>query len=156
MRMVDIATPVWFGGSRAHEQFAHNCARSARSGRRYRGGGSNRVGERSLYRPMISVALMSGDLNIGADGTSPHRSRQNLRLRYRFLAIGPTDYRSRGLRCSRCCLTWPVRSRSVGKEWMGTISQDTVQPLQANGQRAMVGFDFCPAPAGRSKATTCR
>src|SRR5439155_649626 len=53
-----------------------------------------RMGDRSALQPgsMISVALMSGDLNIAADGTVTHIDQDRIyAFGHRFLAIGPTD-----------------------------------------------------------------
>ena len=53
-----------------------------------------RMGNRSALQPgsMISVALMSGDLNIAADGTLTYIDQDKIyAFGHRFLAIGPTD-----------------------------------------------------------------
>src|SRR5438128_878296 len=78
-RMIDIATPVSFGGftREAIERFAPQLRalglepmQGVSSGGRI----SSTMGPRSALKPgsMISVALVTGDLSVGADGTVTH------------------------------------------------------------------------------------
>jgi hypothetical protein len=97
-RMIDIATPVSFGGftRAAIERFApqlHALGLEPRQG--VSGGGrvSPHMGDRAALKPgsMISVQLMTGDMSIGADGTvTAIEGDMVYAFGHRFLAIGPT------------------------------------------------------------------
>jgi hypothetical protein len=146
MRMVDIATPVWFGGfTRATiEQFAPQLRAlglEPRQGVSAGGRVQPGMGDRSALQPgsMISVALMSGDLNIAADGTVTHIDQDRIyAFGHRFLAIGPTDLpfaRSEVLTLlPNLASSFKISS---AKEWMGTISQDRSSAIAGElGKRA--------------------
>jgi hypothetical protein len=146
MRMVDIATPVWFGGfTRATiEQFGPQLRALGLEPRQGVSGGGRveaRMGDRAALQPgsMISVALMSGDLNIGADGTVTHIDQDRIyAFGHRFLAIGPTDLpfaRSEVLTLlPNLASSFKISS---AKEWMGTISQDRSSAIAGElGKRA--------------------
>src|SRR6266404_2440154 len=160
MRMVDIATPVWFGGfTRATiEQFGPQLRAlglEPRQGVSAGGRVEARMGDRSALQPgsMISVALMSGDLNIAADGTVTHIDQDKIyAFGHRFLAIGPTDLpfaRSEVLTLlPNLASSFKISS---AKEWMGTISQDRSSAIAGElGKRArMVPVSISLARAGR-------
>jgi len=160
MRMVDIATPVWFGGFTrgAIEQFAPQMRALGLEPRQAVSGGGRiepRMGDRSALQPgsMISVSLMSGDLNIGADGTVTYIDQDRLyAFGHRFLATGPTDLpfaRSEVLTLlPNLASSFKISS---AKEWMGTISQDRSSAIAGElGKRArMVPVSISLARAGR-------
>jgi SpoIVB peptidase S55 len=160
MRMVDIATPVWFGGfTRATlEQFGPQLRAlglEPRQGVSSGGRVEPRMGNRSALQPgsMISVALMSGDLNIAADGTLTYIDQDRIyAFGHRFLAIGPTDLpfaRSEVLTLlPNLASSFKISS---AKEWMGTISQDRSSAIAGElGKRArMVPVSISMSRAGR-------
>jgi hypothetical protein len=160
MRMVDIATPVWFGGfTRATlEQFGPQLRALGLEPRQGVSSGGRlepRMGNRSALQPgsMISVALMSGDLNIAADGTLTYIDQDRIyAFGHRFLAIGPTDLpfaRSEVLTLlPNLASSFKISS---AKEWMGTISQDRSSAIAGElGKRArMVPVSISMSRAGR-------
>jgi hypothetical protein len=133
MRMIDIATPVSFGGftRAAIEHFAPQLRalgleprQGVASGGRLEPG----MGNPSALEPggMISVQLMTGDLSIGADGTLTYIDKGKVyAFGHRFLSVGPTELPF--ARSEVLTLLPNVASSfkiSSPKEWMGTISQD--------------------------------
>jgi hypothetical protein len=160
MRMVDIATPVWFGGfTRATiEQFGPQLRAlglEPRQGVSSGGRVEPRMGNRSALQPgsMISVALMSGDLNIAADGTLTYIDQDRIyAFGHRFLAIGPTDLpfaRSEVLTLlPNLASSFKISS---AKEWMGTISQDRSSAIagELGKQARMVPVSISLSRAGR-------
>jgi len=160
MRMVDIATPVWFGGfTRATlDRFAPQLRAlglEPRQGVSAGGRVEARMGARAALQPgsMISVALMSGDLNVGADGTVTYIDQDKIyAFGHRFLAIGPTDLpfaRSEVLTLlPNLASSFKI---SAAKEWMGTISQDRSSAITGElGKRArMVPVSISLARAGK-------
>jgi hypothetical protein len=160
MRMVDIATPIWFGGfTRATlDRFAPQLRAlglEPRQGVSAGGRVEPRMGDRAALQPgsMISVALMSGDLNVGADGTVTYIDQDKLyAFGHRFLAIGPTDLpfaRSEVLTLlPNLASSFKI---SAAKEWMGTISQDRSSAIAGElGKRArMVPVSISLARAGK-------
>src|SRR5438270_12985508 len=97
--MVDVATPVSFGGftREALERFAPQLrALGLEPTQGVSGGGriSAAMGARSALQPgsMISVQLLTGDLSMGADGTVTHIDGGRVyAFGHRFLAVGSTD-----------------------------------------------------------------
>lgn len=160
MRMVDIATPVWFGGfTRATlEQFGPQLRALGLEPRQGVSSGGRlepRMGNRSALQPgsMISVALMSGDLNIAADGTLTYIDQDKIyAFGHRFLAIGPTDLpfaRSEVLTLlPNLASSFKISS---AKEWMGTISQDRSSAIagELGKQARMVPVSISISRAGR-------
>lgn len=160
MRMIDIATPVWFGGfSRgAMEQFGPQLRALGLEPRQGISSGGRvipRMGDRSALQPgsMISVQLMTGDLSIGADGTVTHIDGENIyAFGHRFLSIGPTEL---PFARSEVMTLLPNLSSSFKisspKEWMGTISQDRNTAIAGRlGRRArMVPVFISMARAGK-------
>ncbi len=160
MRMVDIATPVWFGGfTRATiERFAPQLRALGLEPRQGVSGGGRvepRMGDRSALQPgsMISVELMAGDMSIGADGTVTYIDRDKVyAFGHRFLAVGPTNLPF--ARAEVLTLLPNLASSfkiSAAKEWMGTISQDRSSAIAGElGTRArMVPVSISLARAGR-------
>jgi len=160
MRMVDIATPVWFSGftRQAIEQFAPQLRALGLEPRQGVSGGGSvdaKMGDRSALQPgsMISVELMSGDLSVGADGTLTYVDRDKVyAFGHRFLAVGPTELPF--ARSEVLTLLPSVASSfkiSSPKEWMGTISQDRSTAIAGDlGRRArMVPVSITVARAGR-------
>jgi hypothetical protein len=160
MRMVDIATPVWFGGfTRATlDRFAPQLRALGLEPRQGVSGGGRiepRMGDRSQLQPgsMISVQLMAGDMSIGADGTVTYIDRDKVyAFGHRFLAVGPTELPF--ARAEVLTLLPNISSSfkiSSAKEWMGTISQDRSSAIAGEmGRRArMVPVSISLARAGR-------
>src|SRR5579871_941896 len=132
-RMVDIATPVSFGGfSRAAlETFAPQLRALGLEPRQGVTSGADigpRMGNPADLKPgsMISVQLMSGDLSVGADGTVTYIDGNRVyAFGHRFLAVGPTALPF--ARAEVITLLPNLNTSfklSTAKEWMGTIYQD--------------------------------
>ena len=132
-RMVDIATPISFGGfSRATlDAFAPQLRALGLEPRQGVTAGAKiegPMGNPADLKPgsMISVQLMSGDLSIGADGTVTHIDGNRVyAFGHRFLAVGSTDLPfARSEVITLLANTNTSFKLSSAKEWMGTISQD--------------------------------
>jgi hypothetical protein len=133
MRMVDIATPISFGGfSRgAIETFAPQLRalgleplQGVTAGARIEPG----MGDPASLKPgsMISVQLMAGDLSVGADGTVTCIEGSRIyAFGHRFLDIGSTAL---PFARSEVITLLPNLNTSfklsTAREWMGTIDQD--------------------------------
>jgi hypothetical protein len=132
-RMVEIATPLSFGGfSRATlDAFApqlHSLGLEPRqavtSGSKLEPG----MGNPADIKPgsMISVQLMAGDLSVGASGTVTYIDGSHLyAFGHRFLDVGPTALPF--ARAEVITLLPNVNTSfklASAKEWMGTINQD--------------------------------
>jgi hypothetical protein len=132
-RMVDIATPISFGGfSRATlDAFAPQLRTLGLEPRQGVSGGGKvepAMGNPADLKPgsMISVQLMSGDLTVGADGTVTHiDGNQVYAFGHRFLDIGSTALPfARAEVLTLLANTNTSFKLSSAKEWMGTIYQD--------------------------------
>jgi hypothetical protein len=132
-RMVDIATPLSFGGfSRATlDAFAPQLRAlglEPRQGVASGGNLSDAMGNPAEIKPgsMISVALMSGDLSVGADGTVTHVDGSHIyAFGHRFLDVGATAMPfARAEVLTLLANTNTSFKISAAREWMGTISQD--------------------------------
>ena len=146
-RMVDIATPVSFGGftQSAIDQFApqlRSLGLEPRQG--VTGGGrvDQRMGDPSKLKPgsMISVQLMTGDMSIGADGTVTWIDGRHIyAFGHRFLAVGATAMPF--ARAEVMTLLPNLNSSfkvSSAKELMGTIQQDRNAAVSGElGRRAV-------------------
>src|SRR2546425_9864838 len=132
-RMIDIATPVSFGGftREAIERFAPQLRawglepmQGVSSGGRIPAA----MGPRSALKPgsMISVALVTGDLSMGADGTVTHIDGERVyAFGPRFLSVGSTDLPF--ARSEVLTLLPSISSSfkiSAAREMMGAMSQD--------------------------------
>lgn len=133
-RLSDVATPVSFGGFTAGtiEQFAPQLRALGLEPRQAVNAGGRvdhaRMGTPSALQPgsMITVQLMSGDLNIGADGTVTHIDGSKVyAFGHRFLSAGNTAL---PFARAEVLTLLPMLSTSFKisspKELMGTISQD--------------------------------
>ena len=132
-RMVDIATPVSFGGfSRATlDAFAPQLRALGLEPRQSVTNGSKiepGMGNPADLKPgsMISVQLMTGDYGLGADGTVTHIDGNRLyAFGHRFLDVGATELPF--ARSEVITLLANVNTSfklSESHEWMGTINQD--------------------------------
>lgn len=132
-RMVDVATPVSFGGftRTTVEQFAPQLRAlglEPRQGISAGGKVDPRMGPPSALKPgsMISVQLMAGDMSIGADGTVTYIDGNRIyAFGHRFLSVGATAL---PFARAEVLTLLPTLSSSfkisAAKETMGTISQD--------------------------------
>lgn len=132
-RMVDIATPVSFGGFTREtiEHFAPQLRSLGLEPRQGMSGGGRldqAMGAPSKLEPgsMISVQLVSGDLSIGADGTLTYIDGKRIyAFGHRFLSVGSTDL---PFARSEVLTLLPNLSSSfkisTAREWMGSITQD--------------------------------
>jgi hypothetical protein len=132
-RMLDIATPVSFGGfsARTVEVFGaqlRSLGLEPRQAIAAGSSGSMKMGNPADLKPgsMISVQLMNGDLSVGADGTVTHIDGSRIyAFGHRFLAVGPTAIPF--ARAEVIALLPALNTSyklSVAKEWMGSIQQD--------------------------------
>lgn len=132
-RLVDIATPVSFGGFTrgAIDAFAPQLRALGLEPMQAVNSGSSappRMGNPAGLLPgsMISVQLMAGDLSVGADGTVTHIDGNRVyAFGHRFLAVGSTAL---PFARSEVVTVLPNVNTSfklsVAKEWLGTIDQD--------------------------------
>jgi len=132
-RLVDIATPLNFGGftRRTIEQFAPELRALGLEPQQAVSSGGRppaRFGNPADLKPgsMISVQLLSGDMSVGADGTVTHiEGNRVYAFGHRFLAIGRTE-----LPFARAEVLTVVPALSASfkisapREWMGAITQD--------------------------------
>jgi SpoIVB peptidase S55 len=132
-RMIDIATPLSFGGfSRATlDAFAPQLRALGLEPRQGVTGGGKvepAMGNPADLKPgaMISVQLMAGDLSVGADGTVTHIDGNRIyAFGHRFLDIGSTALPfARAEVLTLLANTNTSFKISTAKEWMGTIYQD--------------------------------
>lgn len=132
-RMVEIATPLSFGGfSRATlDAFAPQLRSVGMEPRQAVTAGSdlqNRMGNPAELHPgsMISVQLMAGDLSVGASGTVTYIDGSHVyAFGHRFLDVGATALPF--ARAEVITLLPNVNTSfklTTAKEWMGTINQD--------------------------------
>ena len=132
-RMIDIATPISFGGfSRATlDAFAPQLRALGLEPRQGVTSGASiepGMGNPADLKPgsMISVQLMAGDLSVGADGTVTHIDGNRIyAFGHRFLDIGSTALPfARAEVLTLLANTNTSFKISTAKEWMGTIYQD--------------------------------
>jgi hypothetical protein len=132
-RMVDIATPLSFGGFTRGtlDAFAPQLRALGLEPRQSVSGGtkmSDAMGNPADLKPgsMISLQLMSGDYGVGADGTVTHIDGNRVyAFGHRFLDVGATALPF--ARSEVITLLPNVNTSfklSNAKEWMGTINQD--------------------------------
>ena len=145
-RMVDIATPVDFGGfSRGTlEAFAPQLRSLGLEPRQGVTGGAKiepGMGNPADLKPgsMISVQLMAGDLSVGADGTVTYIDGSRVyAFGHRFLDVGATAL---PFARSEVVALLPNLNTSfklsAAREWMGTINQDRDTAISGElGKRA--------------------
>ncbi len=157
-RMVDIATPISFGGfSRATlEAFAPQLRAlglEPRQGITAGGKIDPGMGNPADLKPgsMISVELMAGDLSVGADGTVTYIDGNRVwAFGHRFLAVGAT-----ALPFARADVIALLPNLNTSfklaspREWMGVISQDRDTAIAGElGKRATL----VPVSIGVSRA----
>ena len=133
-RLVDIATPVSFGGfTRARvEQFAPQLRALGLEPRQgVSGGGTRRRAHGRLRAPskpgsMISVQLLTGDMSIGADGTVTHIDGHRVyAFGHRFLGVGATELPFARAEVLTLLPTLSTSFKiSTAREMMGTITED--------------------------------
>ena len=132
-RMIDIATPISFGGftPATLDAFAPQLRALGLEPRQGISAGSEvqpKMGNPADIKPgsMISVQLMAGDMGVGADGTVTYVDGPRLyAFGHRFLDIGATSLPF--ARAEVITLMANVNTSfklSTAREWMGSISQD--------------------------------
>src|SRR5580658_11191509 len=132
-RLIDIATPISFGGFTRGtlDAFAPQLRALGLEPSQGIGGGGDippAMGNPADLKPgsMISVQLMSGDMGVGADGTVTYIDGSHVyAFGHRFLDIGATALPF--ARAEVITLMPNVNTSfklSSAREWMGTISQD--------------------------------
>ena len=147
-KMIDIATPVSFGGftREAIDRFAPQLRALGLEPLQGVSGGGRlpaAMGARSALKPgsMISVQLVSGDLSIGADGTVTYIDGERVyAFGHRFLSVGATDL---PFARSEVLTLLPSLSTSfkisAARELMGAISQDRDSAVAGElGRRAVM------------------
>ena len=159
-RMVDIATPISFGGfSRATlEAFAPQLRAlglEPRQGITAGGKIEPGMGNPADLKPgsMISVELMAGDLSVGADGTVTYIDGNRVwAFGHRFLAVGATalPFARADVIALLPNLNTSFKLASA-REWMGTISQDhdTAIAGELGRRAALVPVSISVSRAGR-------
>ncbi len=159
-KMVDIATPVSFGGftPATIEQFAPQLRKlglEPLQGMAGGGSGSTRMGDPSRIKPgsMISVQLMNGDCNMSADGTVTYIDGNMIyAFGHRFLSVGTTAL---PFARSEVLTLLPVLTTSfkisAARELLGIISQDRNTAIAGElGKRAeMAPVSISVSRAGR-------
>ena len=159
-RMIDIATPVSFGGfSRATlDAFAPQLRAvglEPRQGVTSGGKIEPAMGNPADLKPgaMISVQLMAGDLSVGADGTVTLIDANRVyAFGHRFLDIGSTALPfARAEVLTLLANTNTSFKISTAKEWMGTIYQDrnTAVAGELGKRPAMVPVSVTLSRAGK-------
>jgi hypothetical protein len=162
-RLVDIATPLNFGGFTRGtlDYFGPKLRELGLEPVQGLSGGGNPdpvFGDTKLIQPgsMISVQLLAGDMSVGAEGTVTHVEGNSVfGFGHRFLSVGPTEMPF--ARAEVIALVPNVQTSfkiSASREWMGSITQDrSVGVAGLLGKRArLVPFtisitDPLPAPS---------
>ena len=163
-RMIDIATPVSFGGfSRATlDAFAPQLRAVGLEPRQGVTSGARieaAMGNPADLQPgaMISIQLMAGDLSVGADGTVTHIDGNRIyAFGHRFLDIGSTALPfARAEVLTLLANTNTSFKISTAKEWMGTIYQDrnTAVAGELGKRAAMVPVSVSLAREGKPVET---
>jgi hypothetical protein len=162
-RLADIATPISFGGfSRGTlDAFAPQLRALGLEPRQgvASGGNPTGMGNPADIRPgsMISVALMAGDLTVGADGTVTYVDGAKVyAFGHRFLDIGNTAIPfARADVLTLLANTNTSFKISAAREWMGTISQDrnTMIAGELGRRPAMVPVSIKLSREGRTLDT---
>lgn len=133
MKLEEIATPLSFSGFTAAtlEHFAARLRALGMDPQQGVSGAGNlgdRLGDPKTLEPgsMISVHLMSGDMNVSADGTITALDGDKVyAFGHRFMGMGPTDL---PFAKAEVLALLPNLSNSFkisqGTEWMGSITAD--------------------------------
>jgi hypothetical protein len=160
-RMIEIATPLTFGGF-TESAIAHFAPELRALGMEPRQGVSlggkieQKLGDPKKVQPgsMISVELMTGDMSVGADGTVTYVDGKKVyAFGHHFLSVGPT-----GLPFAHSevlTLLANVNSSfkiSAPQELMGVISQDrnTAVAGTLGARAAMTPVDITLSRGGRT------
>jgi hypothetical protein len=129
-RLVEVATPLSLGGFTAStiERFAPQLRALGLEPMQGSLGGASGTGTPKKLEPgsMISVQLVTGDLNVAADGTVTHIDGNRVyAFGHRFLAVGPT---SLPFSRSEVLTVLPNLNTSFkissSQEWVGSITGD--------------------------------
>jgi hypothetical protein len=129
-RLIEVATPLSLGGFTAStiEHFAPQLRALGLEPMQGSLGGASGAGTPKKLEPgsMISVQLVTGDLNVAADGTVTHIDGNRVyAFGHRFLAVGPT---SLPFSRSEVLTVLPNLNTSFkissSKEWVGSITGD--------------------------------
>jgi len=166
-RLVEIATPVSFGGFTGGtiEQFSPELRALGLEPRQgMMGGGTTgtEIGDTGRIRPgaMISVLLLTGDMSVGADGTVTWvDGRRVLAFGHRFLSVGATELpfaRSEVLALAPNLAT--SFKISAARELMGAITGDYSTAVRGElGRRAaMVPLSLRVTGPARGAGATAR
>jgi hypothetical protein len=160
-RMINIATPLSFGGF-TESTISHFAPELRALGLEPRQGVSlggkvmDRLGDPSTVKPgsMISVQLMTGDMNVGADGTVTHVDGDKVyAFGHHFMSVGATGL---PFAHSEVVTLLPNLNSSFKisspKDLVGVISQDRNTAIAGTlGTRAaMVPVDITVSRAGRT------
>ncbi len=133
MKLEEIATPLAFSGFTAAtlDHFAPQLRALGMDPQQGVSGGANlgdRLGDPKTLEPgsMISVHLMSGDMNVSADGTITAIDGEKIyAFGHRFMAMGPTDL---PFAKAEVLALLPNLANSFkisqATEWMGSITSD--------------------------------
>ncbi len=160
-RMIDIATPLSFGGFTSNT-IAHFSSDLRALGLEPRQGVSlggrvqDRMGDPAKIKPgsMISVELMTGDMAVGADGTVTHVDGNKVyAFGHHFMSVGPT-----GLPFTRSEVVTLLPNLnssfkiSSPRELMGVISQDRNTAIAGTlgTKAAMLPVDITVSRSGRT------
>ena len=163
-KMIDIATPVSFGGFTRDtiDRFAPRLRALGLEPLQGISGGGRvpaAMGPASALQPgsMISVQLVTGDLSIGADGTVTHIDGERVyAFGHRFLSVGSTDL---PFARSEVLTLLPSISTSfkisAARELMGAISQDrnTVVAGELGRRASMVPVSIGVATPNGNKSS---
>ena len=160
-RMVDVATPLSFGGF-TESAIAHFSPELKAFGLEPRQGTSmggrvqDRLGDPAKVKPgsMISVELMTGDMSVGADGTVTHVDGNKVyAFGHHFMSVGATGL---PFAHSEVLTLLPNLNSSFKisspKELMGVISQDRNTAIAGTlgARAAMMPVDITVSRKGRT------
>jgi len=160
-RMINIATPLSFGGF-TDEAIAHftpelkSLGLEPRQGISMGGHVVDRLGDPALVQPgsMISVALVTGDMSVGADGTVTYVDGKKVyAFGHHFMSIGTTGL---PFTHSEVLTLLPNLNSSFKisspKDLMGVISQDRDTAIAGTlgARAAMLPVDITVSRKGRT------
>ncbi len=160
-RMVEVGTPLSLSGftAGAVEQFGPELRKlglEPRQGLSTGGSPDDRMGDPARLQPgsMISVALMTGDMSVGADGTLTAIDGDKIyAFGHRFLGIGPANlpFTRSEVMALLANLNTSFKISSA-REVMGVISQDRNAAVTGTlGKRAsLLPLDISVARAGKA------
>ncbi len=145
-RLIDLATPVSFGGftEATIQTFAPQLRALGLEPRAGIGGGSATGPAKRAPQPpqpgsMISVQLLSGDMNVSADGTvTLVDGKRVYAFGHRFLNIGPTEMPFARADVLTVLPTLSTSFKiSTAREWLGAITMDASTAVTGElGKRA--------------------